>query len=124
VIDDFRTLAAKTAEEVRDFGSALSDKMNKVLDSMLDLAGSLNYCRDELRSMKDNLRNQLRADILHWFSNSVDPSQNYNRAIKDRKSGTGQWFLQTNEFTRWIDIPGFIWLHGIRKFKLVFQSVF
>jgi hypothetical protein len=112
-------LAAKTAEEVRDFGSALSDKMNKVLGSMLDLARSLNYCRDELRSIKDNLSDRARADILHWFSNSVDPSQNYNRAIKNRQSGTGQWFLQTSEFTRWIDIPSFIWLHGIRKFKLV-----
>jgi hypothetical protein len=121
-IDILRTLVSKTAEEAQAIGSSQSENISLVLRSVDALQGSIGGCRNELSSIKDTLFAKERSDILEWISNSVDPSQNYNQAIKQRNIVTGRWLTESNDFTHWIDTPGFLWLHGIRTYTL--QSLY
>ena len=48
-----------------------------------------------------------------WLS-APDPSSNYNKALRNRYGDTGDWFLETNDYLRWLSKPGFpLWLYGI-----------
>lgn len=114
IADCCRALASKTAAEVRAFGSEHSRKMSKMLQSVEDMADELRGWRTE---MKDVLSDLQRTAILEWIGGSVDPSRNYNQALKDREKGTGQWFLDSEDFIDWVNTPGLMWIHGIRKFS-------
>ena len=60
-----------------------------------------------------------RLKMLQWLS-IMDPSIYHNRAFKLREAGTGQWFLQSEDYNRWrSQSKGLAWLHGIRKFIFV-----
>jgi NACHT domain len=51
--------------------------------------------------------------IRHWLS-APDPSLNYQKAIKQHLKNTGLWFLQSEQYKRWMtDAASFLWLHGI-----------
>ena len=50
-----------------------------------------------------------------WLS-GVDPSMNYNRALRKRHAGTGNWLIEDAIFRDWKQDPGsdsIIWLYGI-----------
>ncbi|ORY17151.1 hypothetical protein BCR34DRAFT_597232 [Clohesyomyces aquaticus] len=94
---------------------------NKILFQKLDKAESLSV---ELRNVMQSWNAKLeefrlvrtddeRRDLLQWLSPSVDPSSNYNDAIKSRKEDTGLWFLRSRSFRAWIKTSGTLWLHGI-----------
>jgi NACHT domain-containing protein len=51
--------------------------------------------------------------IAQWLS-APDPLSNYQAALKQREVGTGQWYLQSKQHTRWkCGKIRNIWLHGI-----------
>lgn len=51
--------------------------------------------------------------IQHWLS-APDPSINYNRALQQRHEGSGNWFLQSSEYSSWkTERDSFLWLHGM-----------
>ena len=51
--------------------------------------------------------------IRQWLS-APDPSSNYNKALRSRQEGTGEWFLKTNAYPDWLSKPGYLlWLYGI-----------
>ena len=53
--------------------------------------------------------------IRLWLS-GVDPSLNYNRALRKRHEGTGSWFINGDVFLDWKEDLGpdsIIWLYGI-----------
>jgi Cdc6-like AAA superfamily ATPase len=51
--------------------------------------------------------------IRKWLS-APDPSINFQRALKERYSDTGLWFLESEEYTRWkTDAASPLWLYGI-----------
>jgi hypothetical protein len=54
---------------------------------------------DEFREVEDNKL------ILEWLS-SIDFTDRQNKAQRDRQRGTGQWFIQTDEFQTWLRDPG------------------
>lgn len=48
-----------------------------------------------------------------WLS-PPDPSENYNKALKQRHGHSGLWFLQSETFTKWKAWRNsFLWLYGI-----------
>ena len=72
--------------------------------------GNVKEIRSEINNMALEKRQQ---DIITWLSPS-DPSTNYNKALQQRHSGTGQWFLSSREYSRWKkERNSFLWLHGI-----------
>ena len=42
----------------------------------------------------------------------MDPSVNYNEALKNRLAGTGKWFLDSDSYKSWKTAGSNIWLHG------------
>src|SRR2546423_3629801 len=56
---------------------------------------------------------QRREKIERWLS-PPDPSTNYNKALRQRQEGTGNWFLQSHAFAKWkTQRNSFLWLYGI-----------
>jgi NACHT domain len=53
-----------------------------------------------------------RKDILTWLT-KVDPASNHTAACEKHEPGTGEWFINSHEFSYWL-LPGrSLWLHGI-----------
>ncbi|KAK4059302.1 hypothetical protein Trihar35433_11055 [Trichoderma harzianum] len=51
--------------------------------------------------------------LRRWLS-PPNPSENYNNGIKHRYGDSGQWFLQSKEYSLWKSRPNsFLWLQGI-----------
>lgn len=51
--------------------------------------------------------------ISRWLS-APDPTMNYQKALKQRQSDTGIWFLESEQYAQWkTGILPFLWLHGI-----------
>ena len=51
--------------------------------------------------------------IRRWLS-APDPSSNFNRALKAHHPDTGDWFLESDAYKRWLSEPGsFLALYGI-----------
>jgi flagellin-specific chaperone FliS len=51
--------------------------------------------------------------IYDWLS-APDPSSNYKKALDDRHTGTGIWFVTSKEFVDWKNnCNSFLWLYGI-----------
>lgn len=57
--------------------------------------------------------------ILDWFS-PIDPSRNHQLARGLYQLGTGKWFVDGPEFTKWHEKPNSaLWIYGIRKLSCV-----
>ncbi|KAJ8112693.1 hypothetical protein OPT61_g5001 [Boeremia exigua] len=51
--------------------------------------------------------------VLEWLS-APDPSKNFDEARKLHHRGTGQWLLESREYTAWkTESNSFLWLYGI-----------
>lgn len=56
----------------------------------------------------------IKCERLCQWLRAPDPSLNYNKAIKDRHSETGAWFITSDAFTRWKSKSrSCLWLYGI-----------
>ncbi|KAH8678369.1 ankyrin repeat protein [Xylariales sp. PMI_506] len=51
--------------------------------------------------------------LINWLS-PPDPSTNFNKALKQRHTDSGQWFLRSSAYKAWEkDRSSFLWLNGI-----------
>jgi hypothetical protein len=58
---------------------------------------------------------ELKRDMDQWLS-APNPSDTHNRLQEEHHEGTGNWFLETTDFTTWRDTPGgMLWIKGIRE---------
>jgi hypothetical protein len=58
--------------------------------------------------------NPLRDKVANWLD-SPDPSRTHNRLLEEHHEGTGEWFLDSEEFDTWMETPaGTLWIKGIR----------
>ncbi|KAI9729156.1 MAG: hypothetical protein M1834_007063 [Cirrosporium novae-zelandiae] len=74
------------------------------------LTESINEIKGNIKRMEQEKK---KEDIYRWLS-PPDPESNYPKALKTRKSGTGTWFIQSQEFEDWkLKKSPFLWLHGI-----------
>jgi hypothetical protein len=57
--------------------------------------------------------------IYQWLS-PPDTSTNHSNACSKHQPTTGTWFLDCEEFSNWkLGSNSMLWLHGIRKYKLL-----
>jgi hypothetical protein len=58
---------------------------------------------------------QKQKDIVRWLS-PVDPWETHEAAVQTHYSGTGDWFLESNEYLEWQGSDkSDLWLSGFRK---------
>jgi hypothetical protein len=54
--------------------------------------------------------------MMQWLS-PVDPYENHEAAISAQHEGSGNWLLESKEFTDWYQAKNsFLWLSGFRTF--------
>ncbi|KJA12663.1 hypothetical protein HYPSUDRAFT_195909 [Hypholoma sublateritium FD-334 SS-4] len=57
------------------------------------------------------INRDLVQDIHQWLS-PPDSSINQNEAYEKHQSGTCSWFLTGDQYIKWKDTPGFLWVKG------------
>ncbi|KAK7446740.1 hypothetical protein VKT23_014436 [Stygiomarasmius scandens] len=74
-----------------------------------------NYGQSEKEQISPEQREKELEKIKEWLKPS-DPSQNYNEHIEDQVAGTGEWFLNGEEYKKWKETPNsMMWLQGESK---------
>lgn len=67
--------------------------------------------------MNDQIREIRACDMrekIHAWLCPPDPSTNYNKALRQRHPGSGQWFIRSSVYSAWKSQQrSSIWLHGI-----------
>lgn len=72
--------------------------------------GTFSFMQNDLEvTITDDNQGKFRQ----WLD-PPDPSENYNRGLKERFPGTGTWFIKSSAFIQWKTTPGsFLWAHGM-----------
>ncbi|KAK8186898.1 ankyrin repeat-containing domain protein [Phyllosticta capitalensis] len=90
-------------KSLRDHMSSLGEK----LDNVASIAQNTHAF------MRDVKTERSEDKLLSWLA-APDPSKNYRESLRKRHPGSGQWFLQSSEYSDWKTRPNsFLWLHGI-----------
>jgi len=64
-------------------------------------------------TVNDLVADHRRQKMERWLS-PPDPSENFNKALKQRHGHSGLWFLQSETFIKWkVRRNSFLWLYGI-----------
>jgi Cdc6-like AAA superfamily ATPase len=66
----------------------------------------------DIRDVTDQLKNEEYLGILEWLSPTDFPAQQHD-IISRRQEGTGQWFLNSLEFKRWLQVSKTLFCPGI-----------
>jgi NACHT domain len=71
-----------------------------------------------IQNMHDDvilLKTSYRQDKISLWLHPPEPAVNYNKALQQRLTGSGHWFLRGNHFTRWKSRSqsSAMWLYGI-----------
>ena len=72
---------------------------------------------EQANAIRDQHSADEREKVLNWIS-IVKHEQKHHNVRQPRLDGTGEWFLETEEYQRWFDgqVPSsrFLWCHGIQ----------
>ncbi|KAK1641297.1 hypothetical protein BDP81DRAFT_131052 [Colletotrichum phormii] len=81
---------------------------------VVEVLGSIHEGVSQIRLATKSLQqSQHFQELIKWLS-PPDPSTNYNKASRQRHERTGQWFLESKEYSKWKKSPkSSLWLHGI-----------
>jgi hypothetical protein len=94
------------AEDVRDIHTTLNENEKR-------LAEIEESSREWRRQFREFRLSHEQNKIIQWLQ-YADPSTNHNAACERREPLTGNWLLQSDDFTRWKREPKqLLWLHGI-----------
>jgi len=74
-------------------------------------------CKEDLKEIaqysKESRQEKYIDRIRDWLS-PANPHTNYIRALDMRQSGSGTWFLQSQQYLRWkSSLEPTLWLHGL-----------
>jgi hypothetical protein len=57
---------------------------------------------------------KLKQEIVGWLFHGNDHETSHSAARKQHEVGTGKWFIESEEYSRWKDEQNsFLWLYGI-----------
>jgi NACHT domain len=77
-----------------------------------DNTRSILEIENKVDDVQYHVQNQFHKDILQWLT-KADPLSNHTAARSRHEPGTGEWFLLSSNYSRWM-LPGrALWLHGI-----------
>ncbi|KAL7944309.1 pfs domain-containing protein [Trichoderma barbatum] len=88
--------------------------MEEVIKQLSHEVAQMAHSNTETHKMIQTLEASHHFEELRKWLSPPDPSENYNTALKQRHEDSGQWFLQSTEFSLWKSQPNsFLWLRGI-----------
>ena len=80
----------------------LNQRSESVSANVHDVAGST---RETARLVDALALNERNKELRTWLSGHYDPTQKQDETWRKRQPDTGQWFLQSHEFRRWLERP-------------------
>jgi hypothetical protein len=63
------------------------------------------FTRDRVVMLLRYQENRLHDDVLNWLT-PIDYAPQHNALSSQRLVGSGQWFLDSDEFKKWVNNPG------------------
>ncbi|KAJ4855535.1 ankyrin repeats (3 copies) domain-containing protein [Trichoderma breve] len=89
---------------------SIEEAIQHLSQEVAQIVESSRQTRSVVQSLETNHHVQ---ELRRWLS-PPNPSENYNNGIKHRYGDSGQWFLQSREYSLWKSRPNsFLWLQGI-----------
>ncbi|KAL1387464.1 hypothetical protein HDK64DRAFT_134977, partial [Phyllosticta capitalensis] len=89
---------------------SLRDHMSSIDQKLGDVAVTAQKIKT---SIEDTQAESQWREALSWLS-APDPWTNYDKALRQRHPGSGQWLLENPTYLAWKTRPNsFLWLHGI-----------
>ncbi|KAH0550901.1 hypothetical protein GP486_007735, partial [Trichoglossum hirsutum] len=89
---------------------AVEQYLAVVAEDVRDIRTMLNENRKQLTELK---LSREQEKVIQWLQ-YTDPSTNHNTACELHEPETGNWLLQSEDFTTWKqESKKFLWLHGI-----------
>ena len=90
--------------------------MGKLFKILEDLEGPIQRIDLRVEVLLQNVGSRRRTEILQWIS-AIPYEDNHNTAYTGHTSGTGEWLLRHNTYTKWrtSNTCNILWLYGIRK---------
>ncbi|KAK1838141.1 pfs domain-containing protein [Colletotrichum chrysophilum] len=103
--------AAAVAKELLEVIDSDDVEGASTIDEFMEhLREDVSQIRSTTKDMQQDLHFQ---EVMNWLS-PPDPSTNDNKALQQRHGGTGQWFLDSQEYSKWKTTQkSSLWLHGI-----------
>lgn len=105
-------------EDVGRVGEVISSVKGDIDDIKEDTAaikGDTSEIKENTRIISTEIKklNELKPRILEWLT-SVEYSQRLNDVFGEAESGTGRWFLDSDEFRAWLlaDRSSILFCHG------------
>lgn len=107
----FRASTLKKLEEEIDYTMSELSTILQLFQHVdtRNIQEDLTKVHELLRVMRaDNVSEKARS----WL-NAPDATVNYNFACKKRQPGTGSWFVESEQYKQWLDMPRkALWLRG------------
>jgi ankyrin repeat domain-containing protein 50 len=106
IVDAVEKYLRTVAEDVRDIHTTLNESRKQ----LAEIEDSSREWRQQFQELK---LSHEQDNIIRWLQ-YTDPSTNHNAACEKREPLTGNWLLQSDDFTKWKqESKQFLWLHGI-----------
>ncbi|KAF4917995.1 Vegetative incompatibility protein HET-E-1 [Colletotrichum viniferum] len=91
-----------------------ADRLEEIMTSVSRHTSQIISATTNTNQAVQGLTDSQQSQKLHRWLCAPDPSVNFNWAISQHLSGTGEWFLESEEYRRWKTSPGSsLWLYGI-----------
>ncbi|PHH81562.1 hypothetical protein CDD82_491 [Ophiocordyceps australis] len=99
-------LSERTRDAVQDVYRQCQTLNSLVaIDTAALMACTLNEVRAGRQEHRDGETSRQQAAVLDWLS-SMNHYTQHSEAISPRQPGTGQWFLETAEYQKWVQTTG------------------
>jgi ankyrin repeat domain-containing protein 50 len=103
-----------------------SEEIGEILDSLekyktaiiIALQGDTVKSAHRIQNKVDDIHHHIvheekEVQVISWLAKAADPTNNHWAAMGKRTERTGEWFLNSHQFSQWL-MPGqSLWLHGI-----------
>lgn len=81
---------------------AEAESTNQDLEPLLNDSRSSSIVQNSLYKIFIEQQPKERDEILDWIISSPTYEEQHTEILQQRQPGTGQWFLESPEFTRWL----------------------
>ncbi|KAF0315627.1 hypothetical protein GQ607_017114 [Colletotrichum asianum] len=98
-----------------------ADRLEEIMTSVSRHTSQIISATTNTNQAVQGLTDSQQSQKLHRWLCAPDPSVNFNWAISQHLSGTGEWFLESEEYRRWKTSP--VRNNHVHTVKLLLQSI-
>ncbi|KAJ5438537.1 uncharacterized protein N7458_009535 [Penicillium daleae] len=96
--------AAYAKDLLRIIGLERIKSTEAATDNMKEVINAISHVDDGVQKLRNAIDDTYRRKILDWLS-PIDHESEQSDFFATRQESTGQWFLDSDEFQRWVNEP-------------------